>query len=131
MATQNQGVDLTFLAAGDLSSHQFKFMKISADRTVTICNGATDKPVGVLQNKPNAANREAVVRVYGSTKVKAGGTITAGTHFNIGTDASGLAVAYAPGTDTTKYMVGQPITGGASGEIIEALIDCTNAARGA
>lgn len=131
MSVQNKQVCVTFQAAGDLSTKQFYFVKMSGAHTVDVCSAVTDKPVGVLQNKPSAAGQEAEVCVWGWTKVQAGGTVTVGTHYSIGTDNAGKAVAYAPGTDTTKYLVGQPLTSGASGSLMEALINCANAGRGA
>jgi hypothetical protein len=131
MSVQNKQIIVPFQAAGDLSTKQFYFVKLSAAHTVDVCSGVTDKPIGVLQNKPSAAGQEAEVCISGWTKVQAGGTVTVGTHFNIGTDGNGKAVAYAPGTDTTKFLVGQPVTSGASGSLMEAIINCASAGRGA
>lgn len=68
----------TLLAAADLSTKQYFFMEISAAQTVNTTNAITDNALGVLQNKPAAASRDAVVCYMGTTKVVAGAAISAG-----------------------------------------------------
>lgn len=116
-------LDITRKAAGDLSNKQYYFMKLSADNTVTTCTAATDVPVGVLQNKPEAASRSAVVRVIGETYVSSDAGLTAGNL--IGTSADGQADAKTPGTDTTEYVVGHVVVGtGTAGDLAIAVVDC-------
>jgi carbamoylphosphate synthase large subunit len=124
----NYSVKITAVAGADLSSSQYKFVKMSADNTVVLCSAATDKPIGVLQNDPKSG-QEAEILISGGTKVNAGATLTAGSV--IGTSATGTAVALTVGTDTTKYVVGTVVAGGASGEIITAVISASNAGRAA
>ena len=123
-APQDSGaVDYTFKAAGDLSDKQYYHMKLSGDDTVTTCTAVTDLPVGVLQNKPAAANRSAVVRVLGQSYVSSDAGLTAGNL--IGTQSDGQADAKTPGTDTTEYVTGQIIVGtGAAGDLAIAVINC-------
>ena len=128
MATQNDsGIKLSRVAPSTLATKQFYFVKLGSTGFV-ICSGATDAPYGVLQNNP-AANGTAEVTALGLSKVVAGGTIAIGD--KIGTDANGAGVAYVPGTDTTKYIVGKAVSAAASGEVFTALIDCISAGRGA
>lgn len=123
-------LDITFKAAGDLSNKQYYFMKLSADDTVTTVTAVTDVPCGVLQNKPAAANRGAVVRVLGASYVSSDAGLTAGNL--IGTQSDGQADAKTPGTDTTEYVVGQVTTGtGTAGDLAIAVINCASPARGA
>lgn len=130
MAVNNDQECVSLKTAGDHSAKQYYFMKMSGDSTCAVCSGATDKPIGVQQSKPVSTTGVAVRVAYqGYVKVLAGGTVAAGD--KIGTDANGKAVAYVPGTDTTKYIVGVCVVGGASGEVIEAIIDCPGAGRGA
>lgn len=68
------GQDITFDAAADLSAHQFKFVIGAAaagtsQQARVNLSGANGRTLGVLQNKPNAANLGAVVRVSGMTKL--------------------------------------------------------------
>jgi hypothetical protein len=121
MASSAQSIDLVFKAAGDLSGKQYYCMKISAARTVDVCSAATDVPAGVLQNKPAAANRAAVIRTHGSTKISANASLTAGNL--IGTSSDGQADAKTVGTDTTEYVLGIVVDSpGAAGDIVEAII---------
>lgn len=123
-------VDIAYKAAGDLSNKQYYFMKLSADRTVTTCTAATDKPIGVLQNKPAAANRSAVVRVVGESYVSSDAALTAGNL--IGTQDDGQADAKTPGTDTTEYVVGMVTMGtGSAGDLAVAVINCASPHRAA
>ena len=131
MATDMQLVsDVTFEAAADLSTKQFYFVKLSAANTVTVCNGATDVPCGILQNKPSAAGRPAVVRMFGISKVSADAAITVGAL--IGTSADGQADIKLAGTDTTQYVVGVALTACSNaGEIVEVSLNCMNPHRAA
>lgn len=131
MATDMQLVsDVTFEAAGDLSTKQFYFVKLSAANTVTVCNGATDVPCGILQNKPSAAGRPAVVRMFGISKVSADAAITVGSL--VGTSADGQADIKLAGTDTTQYVVGVALTACSNaGEIVEVSLNCMNPHRAA
>ena len=120
----------TFEAAADLSTKQFYFVKLVGNRQVNVCSAATDKPVGVLQNKPDASGKAAEVLTFGRTKVVADAALTAGDL--IGTSADGQADPKVPGTDTTEYVVGVVTRGvSAAGEIAEALINCHNPVRAA
>lgn len=80
--------DLLITAGEDLSSDQFKMVKVGAAGTV-VKSGAGEAPLGVVQNAPaNAAI--AVVRIFGVTRVKADGTgVTRGKH--VSSAAGGVA----------------------------------------
>jgi len=97
MATDIQGQDISFKAAADLSAKQFYIVELSAANTVNVCDAATDVPLGVLQNKPAAANRAARVRISGVTKVVASAAISAGAL--VGTTATGTAVTKSADAD--------------------------------
>ena len=128
-APQDSGAtDYTLKAAGDLSNKQYYFMKLSDDDKVTTVTAVTDVPIGVLQNKPAAANRSAVVRVIGQTYVSSDAGLTAGNL--IGTQSDGQADAKTPGTDTTEFVVGQVIVGtGTAGDLAVAVINCASPHR--
>jgi hypothetical protein len=64
-------LDITMLAAGDLSAYQYCFVKLSADNTVDVSTVATDKILGILQNKPSVAGQAARVRVFGVSRLVA------------------------------------------------------------
>lgn len=116
-------------ASADLSAKQYYYVKMSGEKTVTVCAGATDKPVGVLQNTPESGE-EATVCAIGVTKISGDADLNYGDL--IGTSADGQADAKTPGTDTTEYITGQVILGnGAAGGLITAIINCANISRGA
>lgn len=118
------------VAAADLSTKQFYFVELTAAGTVNVCGAATDKAVGVLQNKPDAAGRVAEVMVIGITKVSSDAALS--RHDLIGPSADGQADAKVPGTDTTEYVHGQVlIATGAAGELATALINCATPVRAA
>lgn len=121
MAKQRDGIDATFIASADLSTKQYYIMEhdSTADK-LTTADGATDKPAGILQNKPAADGREALIRIAGHSKVIAGETLTAGNL--VATNSRGSATAVTPGTDTTTYILGQITVGGNSSEILEMVI---------
>jgi hypothetical protein len=119
---------ITLEAGEDLSAKQYRFVKISSGKAYA-CSGATDVPIGVLQNDP-ASGEEAAIVVIGGSKVVASAGINTGV--KIGTDANGKADAKTAGTDTTEYTVGQVIlASGADGDILTAVINCAAPARSA
>lgn len=118
----SQGHDvlsLSFKAAADLSTKQYYAMYISAANTVNTA-GANAKVIGVLQNKPDAANETALVRVLGTTKVVAGEAIDRGKY--VTATSAGLAeVADAASEHVFGYTLEAST---ASGDVIEILLTC-------
>lgn len=125
----NYSVKVTLVAGADLSALQYTFVKLNSSGQVAAVSGATDLPIGVLQNAP-IAGQEAEVLVVGGTKIKAGAAIGEGAQ--VGTGATGKAVALVAGTDTTKYVAGTLLTeSAADGNIVTAVINCANPHRAA
>ena len=124
----NYSVKVSLVAGGDLSSSQYKFVKLNSSGQVVAVAAATDRPIGVLQNNP-ASGKTAEVLVSGGTKLVLGGSVAEGAI--VSPNSSGAAVAIVAGTDTTKYICGTALTEGASGEIITAVIACSSASRAA
>lgn len=113
-----------FKAGADLSAKQYYFVKISAANTVVVCAATTDKPVGVLQNKPTSG-QTAEICSLGITKVSGDADLSVGD--SIGTSADGQAAAYTV-TDTTKYIVGMVLAdNAAAGGLATAMVNCINA----
>ena len=68
--SQSAGIqDITFKADADLSSAQFYFMCLDADGKASAC-GENGVSVGILQNKPDAKDKAALVRTLGTSKLK-------------------------------------------------------------
>lgn len=120
------GQDMTFDAAADLSTHQFKFV-IGAAQSGTSqlarvnVSGANGRCFGILQNKPNAANLGAVVRVSGRSKLVVDGS---GTNITVGmplkSAAAGVGVAAATDKDKVGGIALEAST--AANDIIDVLI---------
>lgn len=124
----NYSVKVTLVAGADLSAAQYKFVKLNSSGEAVAVAAATDLPIGILQNAPTSG-QEAEVLVSGGSKLVLGGTVAAAGV--VGTSSSGAGVAIVHGTDTTKFALGQAITGGASGEIVTVVVACSNAGRAA
>ena len=121
---------MSFKANGDLSEKQFYFVELDSSGDVGACNSATDKPCGVLLNKPDASGKTAEVGVLGVFKVSSDAALSIGDL--IGTSADGQADAKTPGTDTTEYVVGRVLeaTTAAAG-LATCMINCLNPHRAA
>ncbi len=80
MATTQTMRTIVLEAAGDLSSDQFKLVKLDTAKKVLVVAAVTDIPIGVLQNKPGAAGERALVALLDGAILKmiAGAAITAG-----------------------------------------------------
>ena len=116
-------------ASADLSAKQYYFVKMSGNRTVTVCAAVTDIPCGVLQNAPTSGQAAEVVAI-GVTKVS--GDADLGYGNVIGTSSDGQAAAYVAGTDTTKYACGIVLDdNGAAGGLITAVVNCASPGRAA
>jgi hypothetical protein len=93
MAYEIDVLDVTLLAAGDLSTYQYRFVKLSADNTVTVC-GNGEQAIGILQNKPSAAGQAARVRVFGVSRFSnsTAGAIAFGVLLGSAANGQGVAV---------------------------------------
>ena len=124
MAYESPSITIgTLTAAADLSAKQYHFVSLASATTVNVCTAITNAPIGILQNNPESG-QQAVVQVFGVSKVVADGTVAA-VNF-IGTSADGQADAISPGTDTTVYMTGQCIQAASAGETTTMVLNITN-----
>jgi hypothetical protein len=97
MAYEIDTLDISLLAATDLSSYQYCFVKITAANTVNVC-GAGEACVGILQNKPSAAGQAARVRVFGVSRILADG-VGIGFGDKVGSGASGVGTVMVSNKD--------------------------------
>jgi hypothetical protein len=116
MAVYQQGIDITVQAGGDLSSHQYKFVTMASDGQVDLTASAGGTALGILQNKPDAAGKAAVVRIFGGSKLELGATITPDDKLQ--STAAGVGDVAASG----DHVLAQALEGGASGEVIEVVV---------
>lgn len=106
-----------------LATKQFYAVKLHTDGTVIVCSGATDKPIGILQNAPTVG-QEAEVCVIGQTKVNSDAALS--VNDSIGTSADGQLAAYTA-SDTTKHIIGIVTqASGAAGGYAVAFVNCAN-----
>ena len=109
-----------FTAAADLTASQYCFVEIVAGtKTVNLVNAVTDRPVGVLVNKPKSGEAAEIV-VLGICPVKAGETVAAGDMLSV--SSTGLATNDTAQTGTTYQ--GRILSAAASGELATCLINC-------
>ncbi len=106
MATTGNGIRETFTAAVDLSSQQWKFVKTgSVSGEVNIATGGSGPyPIGILENDPTAG-QEAVVCIFGITKLSASAT---------GSTSTGAACAIAMGGNIVSGSSGLGVKGAGS-----------------
>ena len=131
MAVELPILNKTFEAAADLSTKQYYYVKgTSTFNRVNVCTAATDIPIGVLQNKPDAAGKAAEVMIVGITKGSANGALSIGDL--VGPSADSQVDGKTAGTDTTEYVTGQVLEAAtAAGDIITMTVDCLNPHRAA
>lgn len=117
----NNGIlDLTFEAAEDLTSDQYRIMVLASGK-VRRPDGGTEVPAGVLQNAP-ALGDGAVVRVIGVSKVQLAETVAenewVGLEYNSASDAG-------KGRDADIALdlaIGRCLKGGDEDELGEVLL---------
>ncbi|MBA3027446.1 MAG: hypothetical protein FP814_09775 [Desulfobacterium sp.] len=125
MTTENAVLDITLPADEDLSNDQYRIVVLDASSArVRRPNAATEIPLGVLQNTPNAAGKAAAVRPIGCggiSKIQLGATlgigVIAGMEYVSATDAGKAVAAVA-----TQYPVGVLLEGGAEDELGSMLL---------
>jgi hypothetical protein len=132
MSFQSNGVDISLLAAADLTSSQYLAIKVDANGKAALA-GAGESCIGILQNNPNSG-QPATVRVAGVSKMVASGALTAGAL--IASDGAGKAKAAVKGTTNTSDAgaandpaIGSDVLGillksaGGANEIVPVLVE--------
>lgn len=109
------GVPGTPGAANPNQGKQYLFVKITGERTVGL-SLAADRPLGVLQNKPQGVGHAATVGIYGVSKMVCGAGVPAGSR--VQPDAAGAAVVASTGVAR-----GTALATGATGAVIPVLLD--------
>lgn len=102
-ASATEQTRLSLRAAADLSGFQYCAVRVSGSFGANLASNATAlTAIGILQNDPTSGHG-AVVCVFGESKARAGGTITAGapvTH-----DGSGCVIAQVSGSCVLGYAM--------------------------
>src|SRR3990172_3244531 len=132
MAYEKLGMCHTFPQGGDLTSNQYKFVKLNSSGQVVVIAADTDNPIGIQQDVPNSTATGSSVQIMfeGISKVQGDADLAKGAY--VGTSADGQAIALVHGTDTTKYIIGQVIDDNtAAGGFATIVFDCRAAGRAA
>lgn len=106
---------VTVPAGSDLSTHQYKFVTVNSSGQLALTGDGAEAD-GVLQDKPDAAGNAGTVAWGGVTKVKLGGTVTAGD--DIASGANGVGVIAATG----DVVNGRAMASGVNNDIIPVLL---------
>lgn len=130
MATFIKGLSVSLVAAADLSAKQFYAAKIDSNGKAAVA-GAGEACVGIIQNNPLAGS-PASVMMSGTSKAKAGGSITAGDY--VAADANGKFVSATKGKVNTSdagaaadpvigsNVIGIAVTGASDGDLFTVAI---------
>ena len=110
MAFERDVLCFSFEAGEDLSAAQYHFVKLTTTGTIEVCDAATDKPIGVLQDNPPSGSPGSVM-ILGISKIRveeaaAGTAIAVGD--GVGTGANGRADKKLV-AETAQYVVGQAL----------------------
>ena len=88
-----QAVDITLPASGDMSSQQYRIVKVDGSGRCVSGSAAADILIGVLQNKPAATDRGAQIRISGFTKIVGGAALAEGDMVTSNGQGFGTAAA--------------------------------------
>lgn len=113
----------TMVANEDLSgkdtdnrTYQDRFVKLVTGGKVELFDTLTDKPFGVLQNRPKEGF-PATISLGGVMRVRAGGTIAVGDP--IGSDTSGKAIKQ---TVSDNWAIGTALEAGSANQFVQILV---------
>ena len=106
-----------YIAAADYSSTgQYRFVKLTSANTITLC-GAGERPIGILQNNPEAGEIGNVM-LYGISKLYASAAIALMAAVGIAADGEGVTTT----TDTDEYGGLCVEAGTAADDVIQILL---------
>ena len=117
MATQQALVCITLPAGGDLSTAQWKLVDVNSSGQAVVVSAANARAIGVLQNDPAAAGREAEIAIAGVVKILVGAVAVAAGD-EVEADASG-SILTAAGAGSN--IIGKCLVGAAAGGLAEVL----------
>ena len=117
MSVEQRIYDMSLDAQQDLSDYQYHVMIGSGAFGCDLAGAIAEDSIGVLQNKPDAAGKEAEVRRIGISKVVCGGTIPVWS--KVTSDANGhIIVAYSD-----ERYIGFAMQAGIATRVISLLME--------
>ena len=121
----NYSVKVTPVAAADLSTNQYNFVKLDSSGNAAAVSATSDQAIGVLQNDP-LSGQEAEVLVIGGSKLVAGGAVTEGAL--VGTSAAGKGSALTPsgtaGASVPRFFGVALTEASAANDLFTVLVNC-------
>lgn len=112
----------SYAANADLSTKQFFLVKRhTTEGQCALVAATTDVPIGILQNKPAAAGRAAMIVVAGKSKAQVEATTDIAIGDNLGPDANGRLIKKTANNDIVCARAEQVATA-ATGDIIEVTV---------
>ncbi len=125
MAIEHAGTRFAFKAAVDMSTYQYKVVKLSTSAgtsfNVLTLGSAGAEPLGILQNTPSA-NQEAEVMLInggGFSKVSADAAITVGSKVMSSADGQAASALYGVVATGTSFFLGYALeTAAAADDLI-------------
>lgn len=112
------GQDINLKTATDISAKQYYFVKNSSGNVVAA--GAGEQGLGIMQNAPVGTSARAAiaqVRTVGMSKLKLGGTVSAGQYIKADTNGAGVAAT----SDHDIYLA-KALSDGVSGDLIAVVL---------
>lgn len=110
------------VAGADLSSNRHRFVKAGAtEGQVVAIAAATDIPIGVQLDEPDAAGKPANIAQFGIYEIEAGAAVAYGALVqtdNVGRAITAVATGYVVGT---AYQAAEN-----AGERIAVFVNCVN-----
>ena len=120
MAYEGISTDWTFAANADLSTKQYRIVKLHTDGTIVVSSQGTNAldQLGILQDKPAAAGRACQVRLQGISKAVAGAAINPGA--SVMSDGNGAVIAATNGKMAIGIHIGT--SAAAASDIVPILL---------
>jgi hypothetical protein len=136
MAIEHAGDRFSFQAATDMSTYQYKLVKLSTSTafTVEVISAALDNVFGVLQNTPSASQNADVMILGGGgfSKVSADAAISVGSRVFTSTDGQVASARYGVGATGTGFLIGFALEAAtAAGDVITVALNGTHNAGSA
>ena len=121
MATEHGILDLSYPAAGDLSTKQFYPVQMLSTGRVNTISTTTTAAIGILQDDPDAAGRACAVRLVGESKmIVDGGVNPIYPGYRLGMATNGGGVMTTTANQEVIAIALEQST--AAGDIISVLI---------
>jgi hypothetical protein len=130
MSVEIPGFKYSKEAGADLSTKQFHFVKLNNAGQVVPVAAITDRPIGILQNKPTAIGQAAEIMADGISRLIGSADHAIGDA--LGMSATGRAATIVPGTATTQYLLGTVLLdGNGDGQECSVVFSCLAPGRAA